>query len=189
MFRAADEYVGLNPDFTKLRHTLLSGLGFQFSRRIQERHQRDMDKNGVAATGLKRELTHGLEEGEPLDVACRPSYLSDENVDILAGRPNPGLDLVRHVGDDLHRSPQVLATALLLDHRLIDLAGGQVVELAELAGSKPFVVPQIEIGLRPVVQNVDLAVLERVHRPWIHIQVWVELLDPHADPPFFEQGA
>jgi hypothetical protein len=37
------------------------------------------------------------------------------------------LDLVGDVRDDLHRLAQVVAAALLLEHALVDLAGGEVV--------------------------------------------------------------
>lgn len=38
----------------------------------------------------------------------------------------------------------------------------------------------IEIGLRAVCRDEDLAVLERVHRPRIDVEVGVEFL--HGDP-------
>jgi hypothetical protein len=41
------------------------------------------------------------------------------------------------------------------------------------------VVPDVQVGLRAVVGDVDLAVLERVHRPGIDVEVGVELL--HGD--------
>ncbi|GEA83029.1 hypothetical protein GCM10009774_28160 [Cellulomonas gelida] len=39
--------------------------------------------------------------------------------------------------------------------------------------------PDVEVGLRTVVGHEDLAVLERVHRPRVDVQVGVELL--HRD--------
>ena len=39
---------------------------------------------------------------------------------------------------------------------------------------------QIEIGLRPVIGDVDLAVLERGHRPRIDVEIGVELAQTHA---------
>jgi hypothetical protein len=37
------------------------------------------------------------------------------------------------------------------------------------------VVAQVEVGLGPVVGDVDLAVLERAHRARIHVDVGIEL--------------
>jgi hypothetical protein len=46
--------------------------------------------------------------------------------------------------------------------------------------SKTLVVAEIEIGLRSVVGNENLAVLERAHSPGIDIQIRVELLQGNA---------
>ena len=40
--------------------------------------------------------------------------------------------------------------------------------------------PDVEVGLGTVVGDEDLAVLERVHRPGVDVEVGVELL--HRDP-------
>jgi hypothetical protein len=39
-FRAADENIGLDTDLPQLAHGVLRGLGLQFGRRLQVRHQR-----------------------------------------------------------------------------------------------------------------------------------------------------
>ena len=48
---------------------------------------------------------------------------------------------------------------------------------------------QIQIGLRTVVGDKNLAVLQRTHRPRIHVEIRVKLL--HVDPqaPAFQQTA
>ena len=51
------------------------------------------------------------------------------------------------------------------------------------------VMPQIQVGFRPVFGDVDLAVLERVHGPGVHIDIGVQLLKGDAQPPGFQQGA
>jgi hypothetical protein len=45
---------------------------------------------------------------------------------------------------------------------------------------EPLVVPDVEVGLGSVVGHEDLAVLERVHRARIHVEIGIELL--HHDP-------
>jgi len=55
--------------------------------------------------------------------------------------------------------------------------------------SEPLVVAHVQVGLRAVVGDEDLAVLERVHRARVDVEVRVELL--HLDPqsPHLEQAA
>src|SRR5690606_11444006 len=50
----------------------------------------------------------------------------------------------------------------------------------EIAVQEPLVVPDVQVGLGAVLGDEDLAVLERVHRARIHVQVRVQLL--HDDP-------
>ncbi len=42
---------------------------------------------------------------------------------------------------------------------------------------EPLVVSEVQVGLGAVVQHEDLAVLERVHRAGVDVDVRVELLD------------
>ncbi len=49
--------------------------------------------------------------------------------------------------------------------------------------------PEIEIGLRAVVQDVDFTVLKRIHRARIDVQIRVELLQQHALTAQFEERA
>ena len=99
------------------------------------------------------------------------------------------LDLVCNVRDHLHGLPEKLAAAFLLDHRLIDLAGRVVRVAREWAAGESLVMPQIEIGLRAVVQHVDLAVLVGTHRPGVDVQIRVELLHADRQPAPLEEHA
>src|SRR3546814_1879373 len=47
---------------------------------------------------------------------------------------------------------------------------------------------QVEVGLRPVVGHIDLAVLIGRHRPRIDVQIGIELANPHAKSPRLQQG-
>ena len=47
----------------------------------------------------------------------------------------------------------------------------------------------VEIGFRTVIRDEHLAVLERVHRAWVDIQIRVELLHRDAKPTRFEEIA
>ena len=46
---------------------------------------------------------------------------------------------------------------------------------------------QIQIGLGTVVGDKDLPVLVGGHGPRVHIQVGIQLLDPHPQSPLLEQ--
>ena len=48
---------------------------------------------------------------------------------------------------------------------------------------------QIQIGLGTILGDEHLAVLERAHGPWVHIQVGVELEHRDLEAPRFQQGA
>ena len=93
-----------------------------------------------------------------------------------ASRVHRVLDLVGDVRDDLHRPAEVVAAALLVDHRLVDAAGGEVVGWREVERVREaLVVAEVEVGLGAVVGDVDLAVLERAHRARVDVEVRVEL--------------
>lgn len=58
----------------------------------------------------------------------------------------------------LHSLAQVVSPPLFVDHRLIDLASGQVVVSGQPDVEETFVVPQIQVYLAPVIQHK--------HFPW-----------------------
>ena len=179
---AADHGVGLDTDLAQRRHRVLGGLGLQLTRRPDERHQRDVQEEAVVAADVVAHLPGRLEERKRLDVADRAADLGDHHVDLRpAHGQDPLLDLVGDVRDHLHGVAQVVAAALLGDHAGVDLAGGDVGDLAQVGVEEPLVVTDVEIGLRAVVGDEDLAVLERVHRARIHVEVGIELLHGHAE--------
>src|SRR5262245_33109504 len=51
------------------------------------------------------------------------------------------------------------------------------------------VVAQVEVGLAPVIQHIDFAVLIRAHGTWIDIDVRIELLHPYVEAALLEQHA
>ncbi len=60
-------------------------------------------------------------------------------------------DLVGDVGDDLDGVAQVVAPALLGQHRAVDGAGGDAGVAVQVLVDEPLVVAQIEVGLAPVL--------------------------------------
>ena len=83
--------------------------------------------------------------------------------------------------DDLDSVAEVLPSPLLCDDGGVDLSGGGVGLAGEVHVEKSLVVPDVEIGLRAVVSDEDLAVLEGVHCAGIDVDVGVQLLHDNAD--------
>ena len=140
---------------------------------------------------LENELPDRLQERQPFDVAGRPADFGDDHVHFfrIGHLPDALLDLVGDVRDHLHGLAEVIAAALFQDDAFVDLTAGQVVVPREDAIGEALVVAEVEIGLGAVVQDVDLAVLERVHRPGIDVQIRIELLQQNAQTAQLEQRA
>ena len=145
-----------------------------------------MHEEHVLATEFVAHLPCGLDERLRLDVADRAADLGDDHVGLrrLAGlQAHAALDLVGDVRNDLHGVAEILSAPLFRDDRRVDLAGGDVRRLAQVDVEESLVVPDVEVGLGTVVGDEDLAVLERVHRSGVDVQVWVELLHDHPEAP------
>jgi hypothetical protein len=142
------------------------------------------------ATDIQRELTDRLQKGHRLDVADGAANLGDDHVYIVCGQLADGLlDLVGDVRDDLHGAAAVVAAPLFLDDRHINLAGGEGAVAGQGGVGEAFVVAEVEVGLRAVVQHIDFAVLIGTHRARIDVDVGVELLQPHAQAAPLQQHA
>ncbi len=177
---ADDDHVGLDPPAPQFGDGVLRRLGLELLGRSDERDKRDVDVDGVRLAQVLAQLTDRLEEGEALDVTDGPSHLGDDHIHFgVAESANPGLDLVGDVGDHLDGVSQVVATPLLLDHRLVNGAGGHVRGAPQVLTGEALVVAQVEVGLAAVVCDEHLAVLERVHRARVDIDVRVEFLVDH----------
>ncbi len=145
-----------------------------------------MQEEAVVPADVVAHLAHGLQERQRLDVADGAADLGDHHVRRdprrvgLGEREDPLLDLVGDVRDHLDGVAEVLPAPLLRDHRRVDLAGRDVGPAGEVAVEEPLVVADVEVGLGAVLGDEDLAVLERVHRAGVDVEVRVELL--HRDP-------
>ncbi len=185
----ADQDVGLDADLHQLAHRVLGGLGLDLAGGGDVGHQRQVHEEGVVAPHFLAELADRLEERLRLDVADRAADFGDHDVVPGRGPPDRVLDLVGDVRDDLHGGAQVLAAALLVDDRLVDPAGRDVVLLGERPVDEPLVVAEVEVGLRAVVRHVHLAVLERRHRAGIDVDVRIELLHRDGQAALDEESA
>ncbi len=179
--RAAQQRVGLDADLAQLLYRVLRRLGLDLACRGDVRHQRQVDVGDVVPPQLQAHLPDRLEERQRLDVAHRAADLDDRHVGVAGAALDESLDLVGDVRDHLHRAAEVVAAALLFDHRLVDLAGGEVVPAAHLRALEALVVAQVEVGLRPVLRDEHLAVLKRAHGARIDVDVRVQLDVGDAD--------
>ena len=176
---AAQQDVGLNADRPQIADAVLRRLGLQLAGGPDERHQGQMDVEGVRPSDVLPELSNGFQERLALDVPDGAPDLDQHDVHVGRHRADAVLDLVRDVGDDLHRAAEIVAAALLLNHREIDLAGGPVVVLGGEGVGEALVVPEVQIGFRAVVGDIHLAVLVGAHRARVDVDVGVELLQRH----------
>ncbi len=88
-------------------------------------------QNRIAAH-VAAELANGLQKRQAFNIAHRPADLNNNDVRLAAAGDvvDAILDLVRDVGDDLHRAAEEITPPLPVDDGGIDLAGGDVVQPA-----------------------------------------------------------
>ena len=137
---AAEQDVGLDADRAQVADAVLGRLGLQLAGGADERHQRQVDVERVLAADVLAQLADRLDEGQALDVADRAADFDQDDVDVLGDRLDRVLDLVGDVRDDLHGAAEIVAAALLLDHREVDLAGRPVVVARRDLIGEPLVV-------------------------------------------------
>src|SRR3546814_14067293 len=88
----------------------------------------------------------------------------------------------------LRRTPRSTRTDPLFPYTtLIRTAVGGVGVAGEVLVDEALVVPEVEVGLAPVVGDEHLTVLERVYRAGVDVDVGVELLHRDQPPAGFEQ--
>ena len=171
--------------------TLRQVVMVEYPRRGDKGNECDMDGDGIRPSGLEHELAHGFEEGETLNVADRSADFRNDHVEhsvLCQGLKSP-FDLVGDVRNHLNGRSQKITSSFFADDLVIDLTSGGVV----LAGGGniqvALVVSQIEVRFCSVVGHIDFAMLERVHRSRIHIQIGVEFLYRDPEAALFQQEA
>src|SRR5580700_10507919 len=148
-----------------------------------------MHVHDVLVAYVVAHLANRFKEWQRLDVADRSADLDDANVG-MAGFGHAldvRLDLVGDVRNHLYGGAEILAAPFLFDYRVVDLPCRDVVRALQIFVDEALVVPEIQIGLRPVLRYEDLSVLVRVHRPRVHVDVRIELLDRNAEAARFQE--
>ena len=186
----AHQNVRLNAQREQLFHGVLGGLALQLAAAGDLDDERHVDEQHVAVRPLGRHLADGLQKGLGFDVAHGAANLADDHVHILVGHGvDAAFDLVGDMGDDLDGGAQVVAPALPVQHRPVDLAGGNGAVAAEILVHEPLVMAQVQVRLGAVLGDEDLAVLVGAHGAGVHINIGVELLVAHPQAPLLQQTA
>ena len=148
-------------------------------------------KHRVVVADFQREFADGFQKRQAFDVAGRAADFRDDDVGLgfFGEQMDAVFDFVRDVRNHLHRLAQIFPLALVVEHGLINLAAGEIVQARELDVCEPLVMAEVEVGFRAVVEHINLAVLIRVHRAGVHVQVGVELLQRDLEAAVFEQRA
>jgi len=138
-----------------------------------------VDEGGPVAPQPQAHLPHGFQKGQRFNIAHGAADFDNGNVRrTVPGRLRPaldkGLDFVGDVGNDLNRFAQVIAAPLFFEHRLVNLAGGEVVELFHPRRDEALVVAQVQIGFGTVFGDEHLAMLERTHGARVKVDVRVQ---------------
>ena len=170
---------GWMPIDAQLLHRVLRRLGLDLAGGGDVRDQRQVHVEHVVVAQLDAELADRLEERQRLDVAHRAADLDHAHVGVARAHADAVLDLVGDVRDHLHGRAEVVAAAFLGDDALVDAPGREVAVAAGRGAHEALVVAEVEVGLRAVVGDEHLAVLERAHRARVHVDVRVEL--DHGD--------
>ncbi len=146
-----------------------------------------MHVQNIFSAVIPSELAHRFQERQTLDIADRAADLHDNKIRALGGARDPPFDLVGDMRNHLHRRAQVIAAPLLLNDRVVDLAGGAVVAPAHRSLHETLVMAEVEIALGAVVGYEHFAMLGRTHRAGIHIDVGIHFEQRDLEPACFQQ--
>ena len=91
-----------------------------------------MDIAGVVAPLLDAHLPNRLKERKRFNVTDGAANFDDADIGTRGTGLNRRFDFVGDMGNDLHRAAEVIATALFVDHALVNLAGREVVGFLHL---------------------------------------------------------
>ena len=116
LIHARHDDVGRDPHALQLLHGMLRGLGFEFVRTRNIRHQGDVNETAVLPSHFPRYLTDRLDERLAFDVARRPADFRDDHVRVrrLSDVVNKRLYLVGYMRNYLHRLAEIFPAALFV---------------------------------------------------------------------------
>ena len=158
---AAQENIRLNTDGAQLFHRVLSRLGFHLARSRNVGQQRQMHKNRLETRQVIAQLANGLEKRQGLNITNRTANLAQHEIDIINITLHEVFNRIRDMRNNLHRAAEIIAAPFFGYDISVNLTGGDIVAARGRHAGKAFIVTEIEIGLRPVIRHVNLAMLIR----------------------------
>ncbi len=168
---------------------MLGWLGFYLAYGFDKRHQGEMYEQGTARAQLHTHLPDCLEERLGFDIAHRATDLYDGQVRVTGSFPDAMLDFIGDMGNDLYGTAQVIPAALLVDHILVNPAGGKIIVPAHAGAHEPLIMSQVQVGLRAVFRHINLAVLERAHGARINVDIRIQFQQSHIQSAGFQNCA
>src|SRR3989344_1660676 len=96
-------------------------------------------------------------------------------------------NLIAHMRYRLDTFPAVREIAFALDDRLVDHPARHVILGAEVAPQEALVVAHVLVGLKAGIKHEHFAVLDRIHRTRIHVEIRVDLDEIHGEAACREQ--
>ena len=86
--------------------------------------------------------------------------------------------------DHLDGAAEEIAASLLADDIRVHLSAGEVAGAAQANVNESFVVTQVKVCFRAVIQNIHFPMLIGRHRPGINVDIRVQFLHCHLEPAF-----
>src|SRR3990172_4125371 len=187
----ADDDVRLDADGAQLPDAVLGGLGLQLAGGADVREEGHVNGERVLVALLVAHLADRLQVRLALDVADGAADLHDDDLGaaLTADAADALLDLVGDVRDRLNGAAQVVAAALLADHGLVYLAGGDGAAAGQVLVQEALVVAEVKVRLSAVVGDEHLTVLVGRHGARVDVEVRVQLLDDDGDGAGLEDSA
>ena len=135
-------------------------------------------------TKFPLKLSHSLEEREGLNVSHHSTNFCENKIVIffLTKEFYIPFDLVRDMGDYLNGLTQIVTSTLLTDYILIDTPRGYVIGTRGRHVQESLVMPQVQIGLMPIVGHIALPVLVGIECTRVYIDIGIKLLNRYLKP-------
>ena len=124
---------------------------------------------------------------QTLNVTDCAADFADGNVVTFCRPENAPFDLIGNMRDDLDGAAEIIAAPFLGDYGLVDLAGRAVVLAPHRRRNVSLIVSQIQIGLRVVVGDKNLAMLIGTHGSGIDVDIRIHLQHGHFEAPALQQ--
>ena len=169
--RAAHQDLGDDPDFPQAPDAMLGGLGFLLAGGFDIRQQRHMDIQRIILAQFPTQLPDGFQKRQAFNVADRAADLNNGHIHVsgFGDLLDALFDLIGNMRDDLHGLAQIIPAALLGDHGIIDLAGGNAAVFGKLGIGETLIMAQVQVGFRPVIGDIHFPVLIGIHGAGIHV--------------------